>query len=40
MKTISAIAADRTFRLVSMVSGFGLAVSFCLMAAGLQAAWT
>jgi len=41
MKMISSVAADRTFRAISMFSGFGLALSFCLMAAGadLTATW-
>jgi hypothetical protein len=41
MKTISEIATDRAFKTITMLSCFGLAVSFGLMAAGmdLNAAW-
>jgi hypothetical protein len=41
MKTISSIATDRAFKAIMMLSCFGLALSFCLMAAGmdLNAAW-
>lgn len=41
MKTISAIAADQAFKTITTLSCFGLAVSFGLMAAGmdLSAGW-
>lgn len=41
MKTISEIAADGAFKTITMLSCFGLAVSFGLMAAGmdLNAGW-
>jgi len=41
MKTISSIASDRAFKAITMLSCLGLAVSFGLMAAGmdLNAAW-
>ncbi|HLZ01404.1 MAG TPA: hypothetical protein VKR55_04535 [Bradyrhizobium sp.] len=40
MKTISSIAADRAFKAISMFSGLGLALSFCLMAAGMDLSTT
>lgn len=41
MKTISSIAADQSFKAMSVLSCIGLAVSVCLMALGmdLNAAW-
>ncbi len=36
MKTISSIAADHTFKAMTMVSCFGLVVTFCLMAFGID----
>ena len=36
MKSISLIAANRTFQAISMFSGLGLVVSFLLMAAGMD----
>jgi hypothetical protein len=41
MKLIASIATDRTFRAISMLSCFGLAVSFGFMAYGmdLNAVW-
>jgi hypothetical protein len=36
MKTISSIAADRTFKTMTMISCFGLVMSFCLMAFGVD----
>jgi len=36
MKTISAIAADRTFKAITVLSCFGLALSFGMMAAGID----
>jgi hypothetical protein len=41
MKLITSIATDRSFKAISMLSGFGLAVSFGLMACGmdLNAVW-
>jgi hypothetical protein len=36
MKTISSIASDRAFRTVTALSFFGLAVSFCMMAFGMD----
>jgi hypothetical protein len=36
MKTISMIASDRAFKAISAVSGCGLALSFCLMAFGMD----
>lgn len=36
MKTISSIAADRSFMAITMLSCFGLAVSFCLMPYGMD----
>ena len=36
MKTISAIAADRTFKTIAALSCFGLALSFGMMAAGID----
>ena len=41
MKLISSIATDRAFKTISMLSCFGLAVSFCMMAFGmdLNAVW-
>jgi hypothetical protein len=41
MKTISSIAKDRAFKAITLLSCTGLALSFGLMAAGmdLQAAW-
>jgi len=40
VKTISSIAADRAFKAISMFSGLGLALSFCLMAAGMDLSTT
>ena len=41
MKTISEIATDSAFKTITMLSCFGLVVSFGLVAAGmdLSAAW-
>ena len=41
MKTISSIARDRAFKAITTLSCFGLAMSFGLMAAGMDlgAAW-
>jgi hypothetical protein len=41
MKTISAIATDRAFKAITTLSCLGLALSFGMMAAGmdLNAAW-
>jgi hypothetical protein len=36
MKTISMIAADRTFKAITALSCSGLALSFCLMAFGMD----
>ena len=36
MKTISSIANDRTFKTITALSILGLAVSFCLMAFGMD----
>jgi len=36
MKTISAIAADQSFKAMSVMSCVGLAVSACMMAFGLD----
>ena len=36
MKTISAIATDRTFKAITVLSCFGLALSFGMMAAGID----
>jgi hypothetical protein len=36
MKTISSIARDRAFKTIVMLSFFGLAVSFCMMAFGMD----
>jgi len=36
MKTISSIAADRSFKAMTTLSCFGLAVSFGLMAIGMD----
>ncbi len=36
MKTISSIAADRAFKAISAFSCFGLAVSFCMVAFGMD----
>jgi hypothetical protein len=36
MKTISSIAADHTFKTMAMISCFGLVMSFCLMAFGMD----
>jgi len=36
MKTISAIAADQSFKAVSLLSCFGLAVSVCMMVLGMD----
>ena len=36
MKTISSIAADHSFKAITMMSCFGLVVSFCLMALGMD----
>ena len=36
MKTISAIAADQSFKAMSVLSCVGLAVSVCLMALGMD----
>lgn len=36
MKTISAIATDRTFKTITALSCFGLALSFGMMAAGID----
>jgi hypothetical protein len=36
MKTISSIAADRSFKAMAILSCFGLAVSFGLMAIGMD----
>jgi hypothetical protein len=36
MKTISEIAADHSFKAMTMLSCFGLAVSFGLMAFGMD----
>ena len=36
MKTISSIARDRAFKSIVMLSFFGLAVSFCMMAFGMD----
>ena len=36
MKTISMIASDRAFRAISALSCGGLALSFCLMAFGMD----
>ena len=36
MKTISLIAADRAFKAITMLSCSGLALSFCLMAYGMD----
>ena len=41
MKTISSIAADQSFKAMSVMSCVGLVVSICMMALGmdLSAAW-
>ena len=41
MKTIASIATDRTFKAISALSCFGLALSFGMMAFGmdLNTAW-
>ena len=36
MKTIASITADRAFKVVTMMSCFGLAVSLCLIAFGMD----
>jgi len=36
MKTISMMASDRTFRAITALSCSGLALSFCLMAFGMD----
>jgi hypothetical protein len=36
MKTISMMASDRAFKAISAVSCGGLALSFCLMAFGMD----
>lgn len=36
MKTISAIATDRAFKTITVLSCFGLALSFGMMAAGID----
>jgi hypothetical protein len=36
MKTISSIARDRAFRTITTLSFFGLAVSLCMMAFGMD----
>ena len=36
MKTISSIAADHSFKAMAVLSCVGLAVSFCLMAFGID----
>jgi hypothetical protein len=36
MKTISSIAADHSFKAMTLLSCVGLAVSFCLMAFGMD----
>ena len=36
MKTIALIAADRSFKTMAMLSCFGLAMSFGLMALGMD----
>jgi hypothetical protein len=36
MKTISSIAADDTFKAMTMISCFGLVMTFCLMAFGMD----
>jgi hypothetical protein len=36
MKTISAIAADQSFKAMAVLSCVGLAVSVCMMAFGLD----
>ena len=38
MKTISMIASDRAFKAISAVTCCGLALSFCLMAFGMDLA--
>jgi hypothetical protein len=36
MKTISSIANDRAFKAITALSCFGLAISFCMMAFGVD----
>jgi hypothetical protein len=36
MKTISSIAADNSFKAMTLLSCIGLVVSFCLMAFGMD----
>jgi hypothetical protein len=36
MKTISSIVADRAFKAIMTMSCFGLALSFCMMAFGMD----
>jgi hypothetical protein len=36
VKTISSIAADRSFKAMTMLSCSGIALSFCLMAFGID----
>jgi hypothetical protein len=41
MKTISSIVTDRAFKAITTMSGCGLALSFCIVAFGmdLNAVW-